>query len=115
MGTLRYAINDAPSYSANYILLDTTRFSGSGQSDLFMLIPTSLLGATVGSATTAMYFYTEMGGYTGDPGRTFATEATAEQWANFILPGAMVPEPAACGFMAGVGLIGFGLFRRPRR
>ena len=113
LGTLRYAqnANHATSGNNNWVLLDASRrtegsTSGSGSSDMLVLVPTS---AFAGAAKTDyLTFYTINGVHdtAGDDG----TDAGFEEWR--YLSG--VPDGGSTLLLLGSALIPLGLLRARR-
>ncbi|MCP5518208.1 MAG: hypothetical protein H7A45_13220 [Verrucomicrobiales bacterium] len=98
------------------ILLDATANPGSGNSEMSLMVPSTLFAAALGvlgdpaPEDVAIYFYTQMGAYGVDPetGRDYGASSTAEQWATYYFDdgSALVPEPGTYGVLVGGGLLG---------
>jgi len=113
LGTLRYAQNE-PNGIANYVLIDASRrtegsTSGSGSSDMLVLVPASLFaGAGVNDFVT---FYTLNGAHddAGDDG----SDAGFEEWRALTGPG--VPDGGSTLLLLGSVFASLGLFARGRK
>src|SRR6059036_1178915 len=113
VGTLRYAQNE-PNGIANYVLIDASRrtegsTSGSGSSDMLVLVPTSLFAGAL--ATDFVTFYTLNGAHdaAGDDG----SDAGFEEWRALTGPPA-VPDGGSTLLLLGSALIPLGLLRARR-
>jgi len=112
VGTLRYAQNE-PNGIANFVLIDASRrtegsTSGSGSSDMIVLVPASLFAGA--AATDFLTFYTLNGAHdeAGDDG----SDAGFEEWR--YLAGAAVPDGGSTLLLLGSALIPLGLLRARR-
>lgn len=116
VGTLRYAQNATSGTTLNYVLIDASRAtegstSGSGSSDMLVLIPTSLFPTTGPNAvlpTDFLYFYTLNGAHdaAGDDG----SDAGYEEWRALTT----VPDGGSTLLLLGSALIPLGLLRARR-
>jgi hypothetical protein len=94
LGTLRY---DLDSGGDNYVKLDYSLNSGSGQGDMFLLVPLSAFGSA--SAADFLYLYSEFGEHN-------ANNDGYEEWA-IREAGPIVPlPPAALAGLLGLGVVG---------
>jgi hypothetical protein len=112
VGTLRYAQNE-PNGTANFVLIDASRrtegsTSGSGSSDMLVLVPTSLFAGA--GANDFVTFYTLNGAHdeAGDDG----SDAGFEEWR--ALTGTAVPDGGSTLLLLGSALIPLGLLRARR-
>jgi len=113
VGTLRYAQNE-PNGTANFVLIDASRrtegsTSGSGSSDMLVLVPQSLFAGA--GANDFVTFYTLNGAHdaAGDDG----SDAGFEEWRALIGPTA-VPDGGSTLLLLGSALIPLGLLRARR-
>jgi len=113
LGTLRYAQNE-PNGTANYVLIDASRrtegsTSGSGSSDMLVLVPQSLFAGA--GANDFVTFYTINGVHdeAGDDG----SDAGFEEWRALTGPAA-VPDGGSTLLLLGSALIPLGLLRARR-
>jgi len=115
LGTLRYAQNTALGSSVNWVLIDASnseggQTSGSGSSDMLVLVPKSLFGDAKG--TDLVYFYTINGVHDAAlPGSK--ADAGFEEWRAFAGPTA-VPDGGSTLLLLGSALIPLGLLRARR-
>jgi len=113
LGTLRYAQNE-PNGTANFVLIDASRrtegsTSGSGSSDMLVLVPQSLFAGA--GANDFVTFYTINGVHdeAGDDG----SDAGFEEWRALTGPAA-VPDGGSTLLLLGSALIPLGLLRARR-
>lgn len=113
LGTLRYAQNATSGSTANWVLIDASRrtegsTSGSGSSDMLVLVPTALFSAA--SATDYVSFYTINGVHdtAGDDG----SDAGFEEWRALV--GAPVPDAGSTLMLLGSALTALGLVKGRR-
>lgn len=115
LGTLRYAQNATLGVTENWVVIDASNSeggstSGSGSSDLLVLVPTSLFSGAAG--TDFVYFYTINGVHdAAAPGTK--SDAGFEEWRAFIGPTA-VPDGGSTLLLLGSALIPLGLLRARR-
>lgn len=110
IGTLRYAQNATFGGTANWVLIDASRSeggstSGSGSSDMLVLIPTGVFGDAL--STDLLYFYTANGfhdGVGGDDG----SDAGYEEWRAVV----GVPDGGSTLILLGSVLTGLGYIAR---
>jgi len=113
LGTLRYAQNE-PNGIANYVLIDASRAtegstSGSGSSDMLVLVPTALFAGA--GANDFVTFYTLNGSHddAGDDG----SDAGFEEWR--ALTGTSVPDGGSTLLLLGSVFASLGFFARSRK
>ncbi len=113
VGTLRYAQNATSGTTANWVIIDASRrtegsTSGSGSSDMLVLVPTALFAGA--GANDFVTFYTLNGAHdaAGDDG----SDAGFEEWR--ALTGAAVPDGGSTLLLLGSALIPLGLLRARR-
>jgi len=113
LGTLRYAQN-SDNGTGNWVLIDASRktegsTSGSGSSDMLVLVPTVLFNGT--GANDFVTFYTLNGVHdtAGDDG----SDAGFEEWRALTGP-AGVPDGGSTLLLLGSALIPLGLLRARR-
>jgi len=114
MGTLRYAQNATSGTTANWVLIDASRrtegsTSGSGSSDMLVLVPTSLFAGA--GANDFVTFYTINGVHdtAGDDG----SDAGFEEW-RALVGAPAVPDGGSTLLLLGSALIPLGLLRARR-
>jgi len=114
LGTLRYAQNSPSTSTANWVLIDASRrtegsTSGSGSSDMIVLVPTSLFAGA--GANDFLTFYTKNGSHdtAGDDG----SDAGFEEW-RFLSGTPSVPDGGSTLLLLGSALIPLGLLRARR-
>jgi hypothetical protein len=114
LGTLRYAQNATPGTTANWVLIDASRrtegsTSGSGSSDMLVLVPTSLFASA--GANDFVTFYTINGVHdtAGDDG----SDAGFEEW-RALVGAPAVPDGGSTLLLLGSALIPLGLLRARR-
>lgn len=114
LGTLRYAQNATSGSTANWVLIDASRAtegstSGSGSSDMAVLIPTALFGNA--ASTDFVNFYTINGVHSpsGDDG----SDAGFEEW-RALLGTQAVPDGGSTLLLLGAALFPLGLLRARR-
>jgi len=112
VGTLRYAQNE-PNGIANYVLIDASRrtegsTSGSGSSDMLVLVPTSLFAGA--GANDFVTFYTLNGAH--DAAGDVGSDAGFEEWRALV--GAPVPDGGSTLLLLGSALIPLGVLRARR-
>jgi len=114
LGTLRYAQNE-PNGTANYVLIDASRrtegsTSGSGSSDMLVLVPTSLFAGA--GAHDFVTFYTINGVHddAGDDG----SDAGFEEW-RALTGTPSVPDGGSTLLLLGSVFASLGLFARGRK
>lgn len=109
LGTLRYDMDAAPAGNSE-VLLDYSKATGSGTTDMTMLIPAANFAGS--APTDYVVLFSAFGAKTNAPGRTWDGSAGFEEWA---VPGnptvVYVPEPATAAAMLPAGLL---LVRRRR-
>jgi len=114
LGTLRYAQNE-PNGTANYVLIDASRrtegsTSGSGSSDMLVLVPTSLFAGA--GANDFVTFYTKNG--VNDSAGDDGSNAGFEEWRALTgAPG--VPDGGTTLLLLGSVFASLGLFARGRK
>jgi hypothetical protein len=97
LGELVYALNAGG--SENWVKLDANLTSGSGESDMRLLVPVAAFGAA--GPNTFVYLYSSFG-------ERFAAQGGFEEW------GTIIPLPPSVS-MGAVCLVGIGLVRLIRR
>lgn len=114
LGTLRYAQNSTSGTSGNWVLIDASRrtegsTSGSGSSDMLVLVPTSLFA--LAGANDFVTFYTINGVHdtAGDDG----SDAGFEEW-RALVGAPSVPDGGSTLLLLGSALIPLGLLRARR-
>ena len=114
VGTLRYAQNAVSGTTANWVIIDASRrtegsTSGSGSSDMLVLVPTALFNGA--GANDFVTFYTLNGAHdaAGDDG----SDAGFEEWRALTGPPA-VPDGGSTLLLLGSALIPLGLLRARR-
>lgn len=128
LGTLRYEM-DAGN-TQNRVLLNGNYSSGSGSSDMEMLVPVDLFGGANTDVFVFLYsVFGELGAVNVSPGGTgsWANHSGFEEWAVYTAPPppgifffppgyeiSVVPEPREWSFLIGMGLVGVALWRRWR-
>lgn len=115
VGTLRYAQNATSGTTANWVLIDASRrtegsTSGSGSSDLLVLVPTALFRDA--GANDFVYFYTLNGVHavSEDDG----SDAGFEEW-RALVGAPAVPDGGSTLLLLGSALIPLGLLRRAKK
>jgi len=113
LGTLRYAQNE-PNGTANYVLIDASRrtegsTSGSGSSDMLVLVPTSLFAGA--GANDFVTFYTKNG--VNDSAGDDGSNAGFEEW-RALRGTPTVPDGGSTLLLLGSVLIPLGLLRARR-
>jgi hypothetical protein len=116
LGTLRYAQNATLGVTANWLLIDASRHeggstSGSGSSDMALLVPTTLFAGAL--ATDFVYFYTINGTHDGSFNGS-AADSGYEEWRT--MQGVVsVPDGGSTLMLLGSGLLALGLFANKRK
>ena len=113
---LVYAQNTIPVSTDNYVLIDASRrtegsTSGSGSSDMLVLVPTALFPNQAANKDLFVTFYTLNGAHdaAGDDG----SDAGFEEWRALTSPTA-VPDGGSTLLLLGSALIPLGLLRARR-
>jgi hypothetical protein len=112
LGSLRYAQNE-PNGTANFVLIDASRrtegsTSGSGSSDMLVLVPQSLFDLTHPEYFLTFYTLNGVHELAEDDG----SDAGFEEWR--YLAGAAVPDGGSTLLLLGSALIPLGLLRARR-
>jgi hypothetical protein len=115
LGTLRYAQNATLGVTANWVLIDASNSeggstSGSGSSDMLLLVPKALFNGAAG--TDFVYFYT-INGVHDEAAPGSKSDAGFEEWRAFVGPTA-VPDGGSTLLLLGSALIPLGLLRARR-
>jgi hypothetical protein len=113
LGTLRYAQNE-PNGTANFVLIDASRrtegsTSGSGSSDMLVLVPTALFAGASPSDFVTFYTLNGVHDEAGDDG----SDAGFEEWR--ALTGQAVPDGGSTLLLLGSAFASLGLFARGRK
>lgn len=96
------AVYSLDTVSTDYsIKLDSSNYAGSGQLDMFVLVPTALFGST---STDKVYLYSKFG-------ELEAANAGFEEWSRKRSGTFTVPIPGTA-LLFGAGLLGMGAMRR---
>jgi len=117
LGTLRYAQNTTLGSSANWVLIDASNSeggstSGSGSSDMKVLVPVGLFPDQAANGSLLVYFYTINGVHNEAlPGSK--SDAGFEEWRALVGPTA-VPDGGSTLLLLGAALIPLGLLRARR-
>jgi hypothetical protein len=116
LGTLRYSQNATLGVTANWVLIDASRHegghtSGSGSSDMVVLVPTTLFAGAL--PTDFLYFYTTNGVHEGAIAGS-QSNSGYEEWAANVSPAA-VPEGGSTLLLLGSSLLVLGLFAYRRK
>ena len=116
LGDLRYAQNRVSGTTDNWVLIDASRrtegsTSGSGSSDMLVLVPTALFPNQAQNRDLFVTFYTKNGVHdsSGDDG----SDAGFEEWRALTGPTA-VPDGGSTLLLLGSALIPLGLLRARR-
>jgi hypothetical protein len=114
LGDLRYAQNAQAGTTANYVLIDASRSeggstSGSGSSDMILLVPTSLFPDRATNPDLFVTFYTLNGAHDA-AGEDAA--AGFEEWSAFT--SVSVPDGSSTLLLLGAALIPLGILRARR-
>lgn len=104
LGVLRYDMGPG-----SVLLMDYSHSSGSGSSDMSVLVPLSFFAGA--DPNDFMYFYSAFGGLGMVDGRNYSSSDGFEEW-SYNREGGVIPEPASLTLI-GLGLL--AIFRRPRR
>jgi hypothetical protein len=115
LGALRYEMNAAGTSGPNWVLIDASNSeggstSGSGSSDLLVLVPKSLFDAA--GRDDFVYFYT-INGVHDEAAPGSKSDAGYEEWRAYIGPTA-VPDGGSTLLLLGSALIPLGLLRARR-
>jgi len=108
LGTLRYAQNASLGVTANWVLIDASRSeggstSGSGSSDMILLVPTTLFDDA--ASTDFVYFYT-INGLHDAAAEGSESNAGFEEWSAKIAAG--VPDGGSTLLLLGSALTALG-------
>ena len=114
LGTLRYAQNQPGGTANNYVVIDASRrtegsTSGSGSSDMIVLVPASLFNGTGANDFVAFYTINGVAHSAGD----FDANAGFEEWRALTTVG--VPDGGSTLLLLGSVFASLGLFARGRK
>ena len=114
LGVLRYAQND-PNGTANFVMIDASRrtegsTSGSGSSDMIVLVPTALFSDALPTDFVSFYTLNGVHDSTLDDTKGGSSDAGYEEWRALVT----VPDGSSTLFLLGAALIPLGILQARR-